>query len=177
MEMYRVVALDPGGTTGWASYTAQRVPVRSSDSGARDGFGWANEKWNCGQIGPQDHHDELYAFLESERVTHYSVVCESFEFRQGKQRDNLDLSSKEYIGVVKMFKQREGVPAIFQTAGQAKAFIPDKPKNGMPANHKLKVIGLYYPGQKHANDAMRHLVTYLVQKQRRYDLVTKWKDL
>lgn len=174
MTTYRVIALDPGGTTGWATYTATKMSVVDDDRMITE---WYNPVWNCGQLGPEEHHDRLEALLESERVTDYTVVCESFEFRQGKQRNNLDLSSKEYIGVVKLFKRRENVPTVFQTAGQAKTFIPDKAVGGLVANQKLKVLGLYHPNHKHAMDAMRHLVTYLVQKERRYDLVTKWKDL
>lgn len=167
--MKRIVALDPGGSTGWAMWQDKTMPL---------GFGPDN-KFICGQFGPDDHHEELYAFLESMQTQDFKIVCESFEFRQHDNfRDNVNLMSREYIGVAKLFaKQRMSFPVVFQTAGAAKGFIPDKAKHGLEANAKLKVMELYVPGKKHAMDAMRHLVTYMVQKQTRHDLIQCWQKL
>lgn len=162
MTTYRVLALDPGGTTGWATYTA--TVMHDPDGNAE----YYKQKYACGQFGPEEHHQQLYEFLESQRTSLYSVVCESFEFRQGRQRNNLNLMSKEYIGTLKTYSQIEQVSVVFQTAAVGKSFVDDK---------KLKVMGLWFPRNKHAMDAMRHLVTYLVQKERRYDLIEKWKEL
>lgn len=165
---YRVIALDPGGTTGWDTYSATRMVTPDGT------VEWYDEEWRCGQLGPGDHHDQLYALLEDQHVQHYAVVCESFEFRQGKQRDNLNLISREYIGIVKMFAKERNVPLHMQSAGMAKGFVPDK---GPMRNKKLRVMGLWVPGKKHAMDARRHLVFYLVNKEHRYDLVESWKEL
>jgi hypothetical protein len=148
-----IIALDPGGTTGWAM--------------------WRDNHFTCGQIGPAEHHLALYEFLGREQTGELTVVCESFEFRQGKQRANIVLDSKEYIGVVKLFHEEQindgqDVKLHFQTAGQAKSFVSDE---------KLRKMGLYHTGMKHAMDAMRHLVTYMVNKERRYDLIESWKNL
>lgn len=149
----RVIALDPGGTTGWATYTeyTDREP-----------------EWACAHIGPEEHHVDLYEFLEIQHCRNTTVVCESFEFRQNRQRDNINLMSREYIGIVKLFGKQRNVPVVFQTAGLAKGFVTDE---------KLKKMGLWAPGHKHAMDARRHLVYYMVNKLRRHDLVESWKDL
>jgi hypothetical protein len=146
----KIVALDPGGTTGWASYAGARLDGFTLPVG-RNGF-------NSGQIGPGEHHKTLYDFLCFEQTQEFYVVSESFEYRQNQQnqqRTTVDLSSKEYIGVAKYFVQERmrGGKLVEQTAGKVKPFWTDD---------KLKKLGLWNSGQKHANDAMRHLVHYMV---------------
>jgi hypothetical protein len=179
--MYRVLALDPGGTTGWATYTAKRIPVGGLITEGPAEYEYYDEKWACGQIGPDEHHYKLDRFLGHMHTQEFIVVCESFEFRNldRRDRDNLNLMSREYIGVVKQWHQAlepegydtSGVKLVFQTAAQAKGFIPDK---GPQANKKIKDAGLWYPNQKHAMDATRHLLWYLVNRENRMDLVTRW---
>lgn len=156
----RVLSLDPGGTTGYA--------VMSYDPSEPIDLLPPNDGWYVGQLGPHEHHLELEQLLY--RHPNATIVCESFEFRQYRQRDNINLMSREYIGVVKLFGQRRGdlYPVVFQTAGAAKPFVTDE---------KLKVMGLWVPGQKHARDALRHLVTYLVRQEKRIELIKSWKDL
>jgi hypothetical protein len=161
---YRVLGLDPGGTTGWALYDAELLP--SPDDDGQDEL--VEQRLTVGHFGPHEHHLELYEAMEHWQIHDFTIVCESFEFRQGKQRHNINLMSKEYIGLVKMFNQDRGAPAVFQTAGQAKPFVTDA---------KLKAMGWYHPGWKHANDATRHLVYYLVNKKRRHDLIESWRTL
>jgi hypothetical protein len=160
--MTTIVALDPGGTTGFAVYREER-----DNDAANLRYGGS---WRAGHIGPEEHHVELWNFLAKlqQHDENLTVVCESFEFRQGKQRANINLMSKEYIGVAKLFGTVWGIPVVFQTAAQGKGFASDE---------KLKVMGLYTPGKKHAMDAMRHLVTYMITKRRRHDLMESWKSL
>jgi hypothetical protein len=165
--MKRIEALDPGGSTGWARWQDQPMPYDPP---------W--DHFTCGQIGPHQHHEELYDHLCSEQTDDFTVVSESFEFRQGQQKPNIVLVSREYIGVAKLFcAQRNVRPVVLQTAGLAKGFIPDKPEGGLPANAKLKVMGLYVPGKPHANDAMRHLIYYMVNTLGHRHLIKSWKDL
>lgn len=171
---YRIIALDPGGTTGWSTYTATRMAL------PEPGYEYYDEKWACGQIGPEEHHFLLSEFLGMQRTQSYVIVCESFEFRNmdRRNRDNLSLISREYIGVVKRFYQaikakmpEADVKLVMQTASLAKGFIPD---SGAQANKKIREAGLWYPDQKHAMDATRHLLWYLVNRDMRTDLVKRW---
>lgn len=158
----KVLALDPGGTTGWVLYTLKE-----------ETYG-LTEKWDEGQLGPEEHHVDLYMLINSlcmealAQNDEFIVVCESFEFRQNRQRDNINLMSKEYIGVVKLIAQTLGIPVVFQTAGAAKPFVTDQ---------KLKAMLLYSTNQRHANDAKRHAVFYLVTKKKLHHLVETWKKL
>jgi hypothetical protein len=177
--VYRILALDPGGTTGWASYTANRIPAVDGPEEYYD------ETFDCGQIGPEEHHGTLHHLLGAQQTLEFVLVVESFEFRNMdvRHRDNINLMSREYIGVAKLFAEQRMIgpmvaPSVsvhqrfvLQTAGLAKGFIPDK---GPQANKKIKDAGLWYPNQKHAMDAMRHLLWYLVNRDNRYDLVRKW---
>ncbi len=152
-----VVALDPGGTTGFVIWNSD-----SLDS--------VTPFW----CGPQDHHLDLYEHLE--HITSLwptTIVCESFEFRQGA-RDNLVLASVEYIGVVKLACERAEKKATLhmQTAAQAKGFISDKnlEKAGLLFTPKTK-----WPNQ-HLNDALRHLCYYRVTALKDTELLRRMKQ-
>lgn len=156
----KILALDPGGTTGFAAY----------DGNAQESI----SKFAEGQIGPEDHHEELTRFMWryfTEKTGSF-LVCERFEYRN-QSRAGLDLSSREYIGVAKLFSQQSGIPVIFQNASQAKGFVQDR---------HIRKLGLWYPDHKHAMDAMRHLLYFMIHSpqsspdiQRRL-LQAAWKD-
>jgi hypothetical protein len=136
----RVIALDPGETTGWALYRGDAAEGTS--------------KFTCGQIGPYEHHNELDILLgHMQGEGEYTIVCERFEYRNNS-RAGLNLMSREYIGVAKRFVQeRREVEYVMQSAAQAKGFVQDR---------HIKKLGLWSPGDKHAMDAYRHLLYYLV---------------
>ena len=172
---FRAVGLDPGGTTGWMQFDAKH------DSSGKI----LDYELTPLHFGPQDHHEDLYAALEHSHIHNYHLVYESFEFRQNDPRwqYGVNLMSREYIGVAKLFGQQRDLYGKKQihalTAGQSKGFIPDKAKNGMAANAKLKAMGWYTPSMKHANDAARVLATWLITnggKDFRF-LIEGWKDL
>lgn len=161
----KIIALDPGGTTGWATW--EDSILGSSESygegrnvkvpyGDTDITGW----FSYGQLGPNEHHLELETLLGLEHSEHdYTVVCESFQYRSGivaQYRPNLVLDSVEYIGVVKYFVQDRGLAGrlYMQTASAAKDFITDD---------KLKRLNLWIKGQQHARDALRHLCFWLIK--------------
>lgn len=151
----KIIALDPGGTTGWATYD-DRVPEGVS-------------KFNMGQIGPDEHHQELDVLLGQQSADDYYVVCESFEYRKGL-RDNLVLVSCEYIGVTKLFCVRTSVPLKLQTAAVGKGFFwPADRKKGR--TDRLLQLGFNPTYEtRHQHDALRHLLQYMmdnnIQKER-----------
>ncbi len=169
-----ILGLDPGGTTGWALYTAD---VIHDISGERPKPEFYNEKFNAGQIGPGPHHRRLWGLMEQWTVTNTIIVCESFEYRRNPKdsgRDNIVLDSKEYIGVAKLYKEmfdhttadRPGeLQLVFQTAATGKGFWTDQK---LAAVRKFSTPKTKWP---HANDAMRHLLHYMVFKMDRKDLL------
>lgn len=177
---YRVVGLDPGGTTGVFQYDAEFMPPLDLKGPGE----LIDEQIRHFHFGPKDHHEELYEFLEMSHIHNYHLVYESFEFRNDEKRfrDNINLMSREYIGVAKLFAMQRHLfrdrRVFAYNAGMSKGFIPDKAKNGLAANAKLKAIpGFYVPGWKHANDAARVTAYFLINHERRTDLIQGWKDL
>jgi len=145
MSLPNILALDPGGTTGFCIYR----PVLQG--------------LERGQIGPHEHHDELDNLLEQlfcscvNMGEELHIVCEQFEFRKTERhRDFINYIPREYIGVVKLFFKKMRAPALqlhFQSASQAKGFWDDD---------KLKKLDLWVPGKTHADDATRHYLYYRV---------------
>jgi hypothetical protein len=154
---YGILALDPGGTTGWAAYRALRITT--------DGpVEFYQEEWTCGQLGPEKHYRALETLLGNQRVTGYQVVCERFDDRPGGTF-SVNLMAKEYIGVVETFCEAEQVEMFRQMPATAKKFV---------TNTALKNLGLWEGTKwKHAMDARRHLLWFLVNKEKRFDLLAK----
>jgi len=170
---FRILALDPGGTTGWAK--CEFIPT--GEPITLDDF-----KFECGHIGPGEHHldlwESLFNYYQFDTQSPIEIVCESFEFRQhitqDKEKTKVELMSKEYIGVVKLFGQVHNIVPTFYTASAAKQLVPDK---GPQANVKLKQLGWYKPVTHwvHAMDATRHLLRYMVvSKKIRFPITDRW---
>lgn len=165
--MYRVIAFDPGVTTGWATYTAEKIynPLAKPQGY----YEYVNETWACGYLA-NDHHRDIIALLELQATSEFVIVCESFEYRN-RARAGLRLESKEYIGIIKLFAAERGVPLLFQNAATGKGFGSDD---------KLERLGLLqkpvsrYPNQ-HINDANRHLLVYLATTAKRTDILRRLK--
>lgn len=178
---FRVLSLDPGGTTGWAY----------AEWGFEDGIDTSQMPkleeitFESGQIGPDEHHLKLWQHLNeyNQRWTDdydgnagFHIVCESFEFRQHiteeKSKAKVELISRDYIGIVKLHSKLYDVGLTMQTATTAKQLCPDK---GPQANVKLQQVGWDTPAQRHARDATRHLLRHLVVGLRiREPITDKW---
>lgn len=159
VERYSVVGLDPGSTTGVAifHYVSPNVQNTSHIHGA----GNLRNSWEFKQLSLTNHHKDLYELLINYDPDY--VVCESFEFRQfDGNRTGIVLDSREYIGVAKLYCQLTKKPLTLQTASVGKAFWTDA---------KLKKIGLWQVGQKHANDALRHVLYFTMQHLQLQDYV------
>ncbi|HEY1248636.1 MAG TPA: hypothetical protein VGE97_06595 [Nitrososphaera sp.] len=123
--MLKIASFDPGITTGFSLAILD---------GATLFLACDEEKLS---------HRNLFDLLEEYAPQH--VVCESFEYRNTRHRDNLELFSLELIGVIKLFDPNVNL----QNAAKGKGFYNDQ---------KLKSMGLYVPGRNHGRDALRHLL-------------------
>jgi hypothetical protein len=162
--------------------------VKGEPAGVSDGGNVRYERtldFACGTLPGAskpiaDHHAALWELLELQASDHdYHLVYESFDFRNAevdennKKRDKVELVSREYIGVIKLFQQTwtsPEHPKIHKyTASQAKSFIED---------WKLQRLGLFQPlhVDRHAMDAMRHLILYMVDQLKiHHGIVDQWK--
>lgn len=129
-------AIDPGRCTGYA--------VLSHSPSGRYNIAYGQEYFD---------HQELYEFIPKD-VDH--VICESFEFRQGKQQSGVDLYPCELIGVLHLWYAYEeyAQSLVFQPASVQgkKAFFSDE---------MLKELKLYQAGVEHGRSAVKHLLQWL----------------
>jgi hypothetical protein len=164
---FNVVALDPGGTTGIAT---AYFPGGITDPTIDD----FNIKTD--ELGPEEHHTALFNYL-SVRVggpLPLTIITEKFEFRQHINKDHaktkVELISREYIGLVKLICAQTGAHLKLQSSSQAKHFVPDK---------KLDLCGIMErpaTPMRHRNDALRHLIRYLViDLNVRAPITDKWR--
>jgi hypothetical protein len=126
----RVVAVDPGGTTGYA--VAYIIP----DAKVLD-FTYGQHAWREGQLW------DALRKLEPDWL-----ICESFEYRQ-QSRAGLDLTPAHLIGVVRLFAELSGCKLQMQTAAQGKGYYSDR---------TLKNLLIYDRHFRHGRDAARHLL-------------------
>lgn len=135
----RVLALDPGGTTGYAILKLNR------DAGHTLTVGEA--KWSLVEM-----HDELERFINDEaEATH--IIYEDFSYRNAS-RAGLDLTPVKLIGIIEYYREQYEPFVGFhkQSAATGKAFWSDD---------KLKAKDIYAKGRKHGRDATRHLMQWL----------------
>jgi hypothetical protein len=138
-----VFALDPGSTTGWA-YVPD-VPLTHSPAVDCD------LPIACGQIAGEEQQQSLDLYRLIENCWPCAVVIEDFIPRQ-INKDRWFLSPVRITSQVTMLLWMKDRQWALQSASLAKTTISDD---------YLKRIDLYNIGQPHANDATRHLITYL----------------
>lgn len=148
---YIVLALDPGGTTGWAVFAVHPDAMTGDpDYRVLDNVLW----WTAGEFtGNQDSQIdqivELIASWPSARI-----VTEDFKVRQL----NAVLAPVEINAAVRWAIR----PRYFvkQHASLAMSTVTDD---------RQKAWGFWIPGKEHARDAAKHAITYL--KRRKEDAV------
>jgi hypothetical protein len=102
---------------------------------------------------------ELYEFITNmgDRLDVFdAIVCEAYMISPDTLRKSRQLWSLELIGFMRYVAWRSNITFKLQQASAAKKFV---------TNEMLKKYGLFIPGRDHANDALRHLVIYLVERQ------------
>lgn len=143
----KIIAIDPGGVTGWASFT---IPMSAAGQVVWDPD-YRKHFSNYGQLGPGDHHFGLYAMLNKHKPD--VIVCERFENRNNEFAETISL---EYIGVVKAYSQATTTTLVMQGASEALRFVDYS---------KLDKYGIAlkpYKPWKDANAARKHLLFYLL---------------
>lgn len=134
-----VFAYDPGKVTGWACYEP------------------AFDSWVCGQ---SDGRFEFYRLFE-QTISYggtVEVVGEKFTIGAQTAGKTAQYDALYINGTIEYLAEKLGFGLTLQTPAQAKAFATDT---------KLKAVGWHKPTKGgHANDANRHLLTYLVTQRK-----------
>ena len=144
----KILAIDPGGTTGFALYS---VGVVTAD-----------------QLGPDEHHWRLERRLDNLRPS--VLIYERFEHRNAPFAK---LISNEYIGVIKCWAQKNPeVKLVAQGSSQAKHWATD---NKLAA---LGLLLKPLTKNRNANDATRHFVYFVCHNRRApRELREKYMDI
>lgn len=151
-----LIGVDPGGTTGVAVYTVDGPDKEAKLSEALqfDDFTTAAEE--IGTLG----------LVYDYRGYNIRYVIEQFDNRPGVV--DPDFSPKYVINDLKRLINEEYVQ--WQTPSQAKNLV--KPATaGKPDG--LKRFGWYQTKFRHANDASRHVIVYLVEKMKHKPTILK----
>lgn len=135
--MTYVIAVDPGGTTGLATY--ELTPG-----------GESLEQWQVqDQFEVLDTVRNLLA-LRSDAV----LVCEDFNI--GGTRDRSSNKTIELIGGLRLIARDFGAAFVLQSPSEAKSFVTDA---------KLRRVGWWKVGLEHSRSATRHLLLYLAKNK------------
>lgn len=126
-----ILAVDPGGMTGWATY-------------------W-NDHVSAGQSEPMEFLRRADGFLATD-YTKKHVICERYTVTSETIKKSRQYDALEVIGTLKYLAWKHGAEFTLQAPAEAKRFTP---------NARLLILKWYRPGQDHANDALRHLVLWL----------------
>lgn len=144
---FAVIGVDPGGTTGIAEYT-----VDAEDKPAM--LQATAQVPEMTEVVPYLHRAAGHWMSKGYNIV---FVIEQFDKRPGVA--NPDYSAMYVIQYIKPAISDKWI--VWQTPSQAKNLI--KPaSNGKEDG--LKRFGYFATGQRHANDASRHVLTYLVEK-------------
>ena len=144
-KINRIIAFDPGGHTGFAWIVG---PESSVSKGTLVG----------------NHHKYLLEMLHN--FAPETIVYERFDYR--KNVSHAELTSVEYIGILKLYSQMTNCILVPQ--------MQLKGKNGLWTDDKLKALQLYTVNGDHANDAVRQLLYYITAELKDNYWVKKYKQ-
>lgn len=150
--MTNLLALDPGGVTGWSTWTYDPTTpllpaAHGMIPGGLDGFiRWWDASWNA-------QHFRTYGG---------EVVIEEFELDGRTLRP--DIQAKEIIGAVRLLAHQHGFPLAIQPNTQ-KSHAPDA---------LLKHHDLWWEGKGHDRDSARHALARMKNRRHGPTIARYW---
>lgn len=151
-DQYIVLALDPGGTTGWC-VMGVHPDAMSADASLRilDNI----EFWSAGQFEglESDQCDEVVALIASWPSAR--LISEKFTLRTR-------VTSAEVFALERM-------NAILSWAIRPRYMVLQQPALAMTTvtDDRQRQMGLWIPGKEHARDATKHALTFLKRQKER----------
>lgn len=130
----RVVALDPGRTTGYAHGIIDLTEGKMLVVTGQDKFDYQGMRDHLEQTDPQ------------------IVIYERFDYRN-RARKGLDMYPRELIGIIELYCSDHGLVNLGRVYPQMPSAVMQHFTDG-----KLKSDNLYKIGKPHANDAARHIL-------------------
>lgn len=136
----RVLAVDPGGTTGWATWEDGEVRWGQIPGGL------------FGAVEALIRPDWTVGFAERVDVCvieKYTIGARTVKY--SRQSDALEIT-----GVLKALSAAGRTEWLYQQPAEAKRLFTDE---------RLREFGWWAKGEEHARDALRHLGFYLARKR------------
>lgn len=133
----KLLALDPGETTGFATYKECALI-------------------DAGQLDTKDFNKGIAAVAGViDSFSPSVIVVEDYRIYSWKAKDHTwsDLHTPQFIGSIRTLAALSSIPLLKQSAQVAKQFC---------TNDKLKEWGYYRKAQPHARDAIRHGCYFLL---------------
>ncbi len=95
---------------------------------------------------------ELGDWLSTELAPEDILVVEAYRLRASSAKSMIGNSfpAPEAIGLIKYMAYDRCIPLVMQSPAQKEFFT----------NERLKALGVYQTGHRHANDAIRHVLYY-----------------
>lgn len=151
---FNCVGIDPGGTTGWCLMVVEKSAMLKADIKILESLAF----WSAGEwTGPETRQARRAVELMNEWRA--AGVIEDFILRQLAGGRDLLAPVRVTAGIETLLDgERFGVTRVVvkQPGSLAMTTMTDE---------RLKAVGLYRPGQPHANDATRHVCTWLRRKK------------
>jgi hypothetical protein len=150
----KLVAFDPGGTTGWCAMEFDSNEIT---------------EWDCGELTGNEIHqvDQAIPMMADNQI----VVCEDFQLRTL----SAELSPVRVTAMLIWASQRAIAPRktiYLQMPALAKSTVTDE---------RLKRWGFWERGSAHARDATRHAITFMRRMRSDpalyHDVMQKIKEL
>lgn len=146
-DSYQVLALDPGGTTGWAIFQVHPDAMTGDpEIPVLDNIEW----WTAGEVtGKQDDQiDELVKLIEEWPAAR--LVTENFRVRS-----------------IQALLDPAEINAVLRWAVRPRYFVYQEPGLAMSTvtDERQKLWGYWLPGKPHARDAVKHGITFLKRKK------------
>jgi hypothetical protein len=162
-----LVGIDPGETTGLCMFSKEKFNM--PDTYVRRVLATESEYYWYGEVST-DSPLEYYmfgnwlsyanqSFCMQEDVT---FILERFEWRKdpvAQERSKISYVPAEVCGIAKERSIRDRFTLVEQSASQATGHGKGN-EGAFWDDHKLKKLGLYVPGKRHAMDALRHVLYY-----------------
>lgn len=159
-----VIAIDPGGTTGWAILQVHPESLFDPEVRILDNVDW----WKSGQFtGSEDQQakDICDLFFSWPGA---AMVVEDFILRK-MSKDRELLSPVRITAKVEHSLWLRKSSYFLQAPSEAKTTATDE---------RLKSWGLHRPGEEHARDATRHAITFMRKAKERTRLrMYAWQHL
>lgn len=142
-----LLCLDPGETTGWAYFNNHQL-VESGQ--------WSTKDRAVAALS-LIHSLEEY-LEEQDTILDVRLVMEDYRMYSWKKDEHTfsKLHTPKLIGAFEAASYFSGVPYTMQMAGTAKSFATDD---------LLEHWGMWQKGQRHARDAIRHGLYYMMFNQ------------